>query len=102
MTVRTKPPFRADHVGSILRSASLKEAREKCEKGQIAAGDLKAGGDEGIPKVIGRQGELGLKLAADGGYRRSRGDFDFYGVLCGGEIYALHHRLQFQGIQTKP
>ena len=41
MTARTKPPFRADHVGSILRSAPLKEAREKCEKGEITAGDLK-------------------------------------------------------------
>ena len=35
MTARTKPPFRADHVGSILRSAPLKEAREKAAKGQI-------------------------------------------------------------------
>jgi 5-methyltetrahydropteroyltriglutamate--homocysteine methyltransferase len=102
MTVRTKPPFRADHVGSILRSAPLKAAREKCEKGQITAGDLKAVEDEEIPKIIARQEELGLKLATDGEYRRSWWHFDFYGMLDGVEIYELDHGIQFQGIQTKP
>ena len=102
MNVRTKPPFRADHVGSILRSASLKEAREKCEKGQITAGDLKAVEDEEVPKIIARQEELGLKLATDGEYRRSWWHFDFYGMLDGVEIYELDHGIQFQGIQTKP
>jgi len=102
MTARTKPPFRADHVGSILRSAPLKEAREKCEKGQITAGDLKAVEDGEIPKIIARQEELGLKLATDGEYRRSWWHFDFYGLLDGVEIYELDHGIQFQGIQTKP
>jgi methionine synthase II (cobalamin-independent) len=102
MTARTKPPFRADHVGSILRSAPLKEAREKCEKGQITAGDLDAVEDEEIPKIIARQEELGLKLATDGEYRRSWWHFDFYGLLDGVEIYELDHGIQFQGIQTKP
>jgi 5-methyltetrahydropteroyltriglutamate--homocysteine methyltransferase len=102
MTVRTKPPFRADHVGSILRSAPLKEAREKCEKGQIAAGDLKAVEDGEIPKIIAKQEELGLKLATDGEYRRSWWHFDFYGMLDGVEIYELDHGIQFQGVQTKP
>src|SRR5712692_10557699 len=102
MTARTKPPFRADHVGSILRSAPLKEAREKREKGQIAAADLKAVEDEEIPKIIARQEELGLKLATDGEYRRSWWHFDFYGMLDGVEIYELDHGIQFQGVQTKP
>src|SRR5215475_881477 len=102
MTVRTKPPFRADHVGSILRSAPLKEAREKCEKAQLSAGDLRAVEDEEIPKIIARQEELGLKLATDGEYRRSWWHFDFYGMLDGVEIYELDHGIQFQGVQTKP
>src|SRR5258707_2492761 len=102
MTARTKPPFRADHVGSILRSAPLKEAREKCEKGQITAGDLDAVEDEEIPKIIAKQEELGLKLATDGEYRRSWWHFDFYGMLDGVEIYELDHGIQFQGVQTKP
>jgi 5-methyltetrahydropteroyltriglutamate--homocysteine methyltransferase len=102
MTARTKPPFRADHVGSILRSAPLKEAREKREKGQITADDLKAVEDEGISEIIAKQEELGLKLATDGEYRRSWWHFDFYGMFDGVEIYELDHGIQFQGIQTKP
>jgi len=102
MTARTKPPFRADHVGSILRSVPLKEAREKCEKGEITAAQLKAVEDAEIPKIIARQEELGLRLATDGEYRRSWWHFDFYGMLDGVEIYELDHGIQFQGIQTKP
>jgi 5-methyltetrahydropteroyltriglutamate--homocysteine methyltransferase len=102
MTARTKPPYRADHVGSILRSAPLKQAREKREKGQITVDELKAVEDEGISKIIAKQEELGLKLATDGEYRRSWWHFDFYGMLDGVEIYELDHGIQFQGIQTKP
>jgi 5-methyltetrahydropteroyltriglutamate--homocysteine methyltransferase len=102
MTARTKPPFRADHVGSILRSATLKAAREKAEKGEITAADLKAIEDAEIPKIIAKQEELGLQLATDGEYRRSWWHFDFYGMLDGVEIYELGHGIQFQGVQTRP
>src|SRR5215467_12222169 len=102
MTARTKPPFRADHVGSILRSAPLKEAREKAAKGEITAAQLKAVEDEEVPKIIAKQEELGLKLATDGEYRRSWWHFDFFGMLDGVEIYEAGHGIQFQGIQTKP
>ncbi len=102
MTARTKPPFRADHVGSILRSAPLKDAREKAAKGNITAGELKAVEDQEIPKIIAKQEEAGLKLATDGEYRRSWWHFDFFGMLDGVEIYELGHGIQFQGIQTKP
>jgi len=102
MTARTKPPFRADHVGSILRSAPLKEAREKAAKGEITAAQLKAVEDREIPGIIARQEEIGLQLATDGEYRRSWWHFDFFGMLDGVEIYELGHGIQFQGIQTKP
>jgi 5-methyltetrahydropteroyltriglutamate--homocysteine methyltransferase len=102
MTARTKPPFRADHVGSILRSAPLKEARAKAEKGEIMAADLKAVEDTEILKIIARQEELGLQLATDGEYRRSWWHFDFFGMLDGVDIYELGHGIQFQGIQTRP
>jgi 5-methyltetrahydropteroyltriglutamate--homocysteine methyltransferase len=102
MTARTKPPYRADHVGSILRSAPLKEAREKAAKGEITAAQLKAVEDREIPAIIARQEELGLKLATDGEYRRSWWHFDFFGMLDGVEIYELGHGIQFQGMQTKP
>jgi 5-methyltetrahydropteroyltriglutamate--homocysteine methyltransferase len=102
MAVRTKPPFRADHVGSILRSAPVKQAREKAEKGEITAADLKAVEDAEIVKIIAKQEELGFQLATDGEYRRSWWHFDFFGMLDGVEIYELGHGIQFQGVQTRP
>ena len=102
MTARTKPPFRADHVGSILRSAPLKEAREKAAKGEITAAQLKAVEDREIPIIIAKQEEIGLQLTTDGEYRRSWWHFDFFGMLDGVEIYEIDHGIQFQGIQTKP
>ena len=68
---RTKPPFRADHVGSFLRPAALKEARAKREKGAITAAELKAVEDREIEKIVKKQEELGLQLATDGEFRRS-------------------------------
>ena len=68
---RTRPPFRADHVGSLLRPAALKDARIKFAQGDITASDLKATEDYEIKKVIARQEEIGLqsitdKIAKDG------------------------------------
>jgi methionine synthase II (cobalamin-independent) len=100
--MRTKPPFRADIVGSILRTAPLKEARAKREKGEISAAQLAAVEDREIEKIIKKQEEVGLKLATDGEFRRSWWHFDFYGLLDGVEIYELDHGIQFQGVQTKP
>ena len=99
---RTKPPFRADHVGSFLRSAALKDARAKREAGTISAAQLQEVEDREVEKIIRKQEEIGLKLATDGEYRRSWWHFDFFGMLDGVEIYELDHGIQFQGIQTKP
>jgi 5-methyltetrahydropteroyltriglutamate--homocysteine methyltransferase len=101
MTARTKPPFRADVVGSILRTAPLKEARAKREKNEITAAALKEVEDREIEKIIKKQEEVGLKLATDGEFRRSWWHFDFFGMLDGVEIYQLGHGIQFQGVQTK-
>ena len=102
MTARTKPPFRADHVGSLLRTAPLKDAREKAARGAISAAQLKAVEDQEIGKIIRKQEEIGLKLATDGEFRRAWWHFDFFGMLDGVEIYELDHGIQFQGMQTKP
>jgi len=99
---RTRPPFRADHVGSFLRPAPLKEARAKHEKGTIGAAALKEVEDREIEKVVRKQEEVGLALATDGEFRRSWWHFDFFGLLDGVEIYELDHGIQFQGVQTKP
>ena len=100
--MRNKPPFRADVVGSILRTAPLKEARAKREKGAISAAQLAEVEDREIEKIIKKQEDVGLKCATDGEFRRSWWHFDFYGQLDGVEIYELDHGIQFQGGQTKP
>src|SRR6185503_954954 len=98
---RTKPPFRADHVGSFLRPAALKEARTKREKGALTAVELKAVEDREIENNIKKQEELGLQLATDGEFRRSWWHFDFLGMLDGVEIYEAEQGIQFRGVQTK-
>ena len=98
---RTKPPFRADHVGSFLRPAALKEARAKREKGAITAAELKAVEDREIEKIVKKQEELGLQLATDGEFRRSWWHFDFLGMLDGVEVYDTEQGIQFRGVQTK-
>jgi 5-methyltetrahydropteroyltriglutamate--homocysteine methyltransferase len=99
---RSKPPFRADVVGSILRTAALKEARAKREKGEISAAQLKEVEDREIERIIKKQEEVGLQVATDGEFRRSWWHFDFYGMLDGVEIQELDHGIQFQGVQTRP
>src|SRR5271163_597961 len=99
---KSKPPFRADVVGSLLRTAPLKEARAKREKGEIDAAGLAEVEDREIEKIIKNQEEVGLKLATDGEFRRSWWHFDFFGMLDGVQIYELDHGIQFQGVQTKP
>src|ERR1700691_2844924 len=97
---RTTPPFRADHVGSLLRPPVLKEARAKRERGEITADALRAIEDREIEKVIKKQEEIGLKLATDGELRRSWWHFDFFRGLDGVTFYATD-AIQFHGVQTK-
>src|SRR5215469_15080307 len=98
---RAKPPFRADQVGSILRTAPLKDARAKHAKREISDAQLKEVEDREIEKIIKRQEELGLQLATDGEFRRSWWHFDFFGMLDGVEIYEAEQGIQFRGVQTK-
>ncbi len=68
---RDKPPFRADHVGSLLRTAPVKEARARRARGEISAQDLAATEDREIAKLIKRQEEVGLGSITDGEFHRS-------------------------------
>ena len=88
MTQRSKPPFRADHVGSLLRPPALKDARAKHAKGELDAAGLKAVEDREIERVIRKQEEVGLKLATDGEFRRTWWHFDFFRGLKGVEMIA--------------
>ncbi len=98
----TTAPFRADHVGSLLRTAPLKQARIKREKGEIDAAALKAVEDEEIRKIIKKQEEVGLKLATDGEFRRSWWQFDFFKQLDGAELVKTAHGIKFAGVETRP
>jgi methionine synthase II (cobalamin-independent) len=98
---RTKPPFRADHVCSLLRTAPLKEARAKRAQNAITAAELKAVEDREIEKVIRKQEDIGLKLATDGEFRRSWWHFDFFKGLDGVTPYTTEGGIQFHGVQTK-
>ena len=82
---RTKPPFRADHVGSLLRSAALAAVE-----------------DREIEKVIRKQEDIGLRSATDGEFRRAFWNYDFLGKLNGVEAYLGERKIKFQGRQPKP
>src|SRR5258705_511429 len=98
---RTKAPFRADEVGSLLRPPRIKEARAKLEKGEISADDLRKVEDIEIEKVVHKQASIGLKLATDGEFRRSWWHFDFLAKLTGCELFHPDEGIQFAGIQTR-
>src|SRR5690242_2285174 len=102
MTHRTTPPFRADHVGSLLRPAALKEARAKRERGEIDAAALKEIEDREIEKAIKKQEEIGLKAATDGEFRRAFWNYDFLGALPGVEAYLGERKIKFEGVNPKP
>ena len=99
---RTKPPFRADHVGSLLRPATLKQARAQRERGEITAEELKTIEDREIEAVIRKQEEAGLRSVTDGEFRRAFWNYDFLGQLDGVEAYLGERKIKFQGPQPKP
>jgi 5-methyltetrahydropteroyltriglutamate--homocysteine methyltransferase len=102
MTHRTTPPFRADHVGSLLRTAPLKEARAKRERGEIDAAALKDIEDREIEKIIRRQEEIGLQAVTDGEFRRAFWNYDFLGALPSVEAYLGERKIKFEGVNPKP
>ena len=98
---RTKPPFRADHVGSLLRPAALRDARNKRAKGEIGAADLKAIEDREIERVIAKQEEVGLMAVTDGEFRRSWWHLDFLWGLDGVERHVMESGVAFAAVQTR-
>jgi 5-methyltetrahydropteroyltriglutamate--homocysteine methyltransferase len=98
---RTTPPFRADHVGSLLRPAELKQARARREMGEITAEELRAVEDRAIASLIAKQAEIGLRGATDGEFRRAMWHFDFLERLDGCEPYTPESGIAFQGTATK-
>ena len=103
MSTEPRPPFRADHVGSLLRPASVAEARRKClaEK-TMPEDELRAVEDEAIADAIRMQEEIGLKAVTDGEYRRLFWHYDFMGMLTGFEFERREQGVQFAGAQIPP
>ena len=101
MSQRAKPPFRADHVGSLLRPAALKAARERRVKGEIDASALSAVEDREIERIIGKQEEVGLQSISDGEFRRSWWHLDFLWGLDGVEKHAMDTGAAFAGLNTR-
>ncbi len=99
---RTRPPFRADHVGSLLRSAALKDARGKHERGEISAEALTEIEDREIKALIARQEAIGLKSITDGEYRRESWQTDFLRELPGVETFLGDRKIPFKGSGVQP
>jgi 5-methyltetrahydropteroyltriglutamate--homocysteine methyltransferase len=97
-----RPPYRADIVGSFLRPASVKDARQRAAAGTIDPTELQSVEDEAIRGLIDSEVEAGLQLATDGEFRRAWWHLDFWGGLNGVEVVELDHGIAFQGVETTP
>ena len=99
--MKAEPPFRAEHVGSLLRPQEIKDARAKRERGEISVSDLKAVEDKAVSRAVAKQQSLGLKTVTDGEYRRSFWSRDFFRHLDNVETFSTPDVRRFQGSQPK-
>src|ERR671923_949971 len=95
LLMRTKPPFRADHVGSLLRPRELLAARDDFAAGRIDADELHGIEDDAIREIVRRQEEVGLQSATDGEFRRESWHMDFIYQLDGITKEAGHLAVKF-------
>jgi 5-methyltetrahydropteroyltriglutamate--homocysteine methyltransferase len=91
MPERAKPPFRADHVGSLIRPEALLNAREAAQKGDIAPAELLRIQHEAIRAVVRMQEDIGLKLVTDGEFNRFSWQRDF--LLKIGNVKPMESKL---------
>ena len=94
-------PFKADQVGSFLRSEKLKVARQQYADQQIRKEQLTAVEDQEIIALIQKQVENGMHAVTDGEFRRSWWHFDFLGDLDGMELYSKSQGLDFHKMETR-
>ncbi|GGH84743.1 5-methyltetrahydropteroyltriglutamate--homocysteine methyltransferase [Pullulanibacillus pueri] len=95
------PPFRADQVGSLLRSERIKEARLQLASGAISPKQLRLIEDTEITRIVERQKEIGLQAVTDGEFRRAWWHFDFLEGLDGVEAFEAEEGLHFNATTTK-
>jgi 5-methyltetrahydropteroyltriglutamate--homocysteine methyltransferase len=92
---RTTPPFRADHVGSLLRPERLLQARADFDSGLIDREELRSVEDDAIKEIVAKQEEIGLQSATDGEFRRASWHMDFIYELDGITKEAGHIAVKF-------
>ncbi len=97
-----KPPFRADHVGSLLRPPELREARAKAKRGEIPADALRQVEDAAIRQAIARQEAAGLESITDGEFRRDWWHVDFLTGFDGVESYQAPLVVGFKNTEEQP
>ncbi|MGC1523497.1 MAG: 5-methyltetrahydropteroyltriglutamate--homocysteine S-methyltransferase [Steroidobacteraceae bacterium] len=98
----TKPPFRADQVGSLLRPAPLAAARAQFKRGELSAATLRAVEDDSILGIVARQESIGLRSITDGELRRDYWHIDFLSQLDGVTITAMPNQSRFGGTEEQP
>jgi len=104
MTQRITPPFRADHVGSLLRPKELHDARDQARRGEISAAELRAIQDKYIREVVAKEEKVGLQSITDGEFRRDWWHIDFLAGFDGvtldkGDAYG---DAKFKGTEEQP
>jgi len=102
MAGRAKPPFRADHVGSLLRPKEVLEARDKHAKGTMTAAELRKVEDKHIKDAVAIQESAGMKAITDGEYRRGMWHIDFLQEIEGVEMREGTNTMKFQGVEFRP
>ncbi len=95
------PVFRADVVGSLLRTDELKQARKQAAEKNLSAEELRRIEDKAIQHCVHCQTAAGFSVLTDGEQRRAWWHFDFFEGVEGIEGYDTDEGIQFSGVQTK-
>ncbi len=100
-TITKTVPFKADHVGSLLRPDNLQQARKDFKEGKITAAELREVETKEIKRIVDKQIEVGLELVTDGEFRRTWWHLDFLEQLNGIEGYVPERGYVFDGVETE-
>ncbi len=96
-----KAPFKADHVGSLLRPENLRKARQDFKDGKISTEALREVETEEIKRIVDKQIEVGIKAVTDGEFRRTWWHYDFLENLNGVDGYEPEQGQSFAGVETE-
>ncbi len=96
MTERTAPPFRADHVGSLIRTEALIKARDARSRGELSEDALREVRESAIREVVRMQEDVGLKMATDGEYNRGSWQTDFLLKFSNVKMVPARQKMRFK------